>query len=118
MADTMRALAPDDPKTTGKRDLKTSINVGTKLSPRQAKLHRKENKDDKQFAEVFVGPGPLPHSHLQEWGTVFHGPQPFARPAWDQHKDSILEGMKEDLWFEIDKAAKRHAKKLARLAGG
>jgi HK97 gp10 family phage protein len=115
LADTMRSLAPDDPRTGG-MDLRNSIGVGTKLSPRQAKLHRKENKDDKQFAEVFVGAGPVPHAHLQEWGTVFHGPQPFARPAWDQHKDTILEGIKDDLWAEIDKAAKRHAKKLARLA--
>lgn len=114
MAATMRGLAPDDPATPASKDLKGSIAVGTKLSKRQAKLHRKANRDDKQFAEVFVGPGPKPHAHLQEFGTVNHGPQPFARPAWDQHQDSILAGIRDDFWTEIDKAAKRQAKKLAK----
>lgn len=116
MAETMRALVPDDPATPETKDLKGSIGVGTKLSKRQAKLHRRENRDDKQFAEVFVGAGPKPHAHLQEFGTVNHGPQPFVRPAWDQHKDSILEGIKDDLAKEIDKTAKRRAARAARLA--
>lgn len=114
MAETMRSLVPDDPATPETVDLKGSIGIGTKLSKRQARLHRKENKDDKQFAEVFVGAGPKPQAHLQEFGTVNHGPQPFVRPAWDQHKDSILAGLKDDLWNEIEKTAKRHAARLAR----
>lgn len=114
MAATMRGLVPDDPATPNSKDLKGSIGVGIKLSKRQARLHRKANKDDKQFAEVFVGPGPKPHAHLQEFGTVSHGPQAFARPAWDQHQDSILAGIRDDFWTEIDKSAKRQAKKLAK----
>lgn len=114
MASTMRGLAPDDPATTGKRDLKTSIGVGTKLSKRQAKLHRKEHKDDKQFAEVFVGAGALPQAHLTEFGGPNNSPVGFARSAWDQHQDSILDGLKDDLWAEIDKTAKRLAKKRAK----
>jgi HK97 gp10 family phage protein len=116
MADTMRALVPDDPTSPESVDLKGSIGVGIKLSKRQARLHRKENKDDRQFADVFVGAGPKPHAHLQEFGTFFHGPQPYVRPAWDQHQNEILDGLKDDLWAEIDKAAKRHARKLARQA--
>ena len=114
MAATMRGLVPDDPATTGKRDLKTSIAVGNKLSKRQGRMHRKEHKDDKQFAEVFVGAGALPHPHLNEFGGPNNSPQPFARPAWDQHQNSILEGIKDDCWDEIDKVAKRRAKKLAK----
>lgn len=114
MAATMRGRAPDDPATTGKRDLKTSIAVGTKLSKRQARLHRKENRDDKQFAEVFAGAGALPQAHLSEFGGPNNSPVGFARSAWDQHQDSILDGIKDDLWTEIDRTAKRRAKNLAK----
>src|SRR5690606_5127845 len=40
VADAARAMAPDDPATGG-NDLRSSIGVGTKLSPRQAKLARR-----------------------------------------------------------------------------
>jgi HK97 gp10 family phage protein len=115
LADTMRALAPDDPETGGK-DLRSSVAVGTKLSTRQARLHRAATRDDKAFAEVFVGAGPLPQAHLQEFGAAHHGPQPFARPAWDSHKLGILNGLKEDLGTEIMKSAKRLADRRAKLA--
>lgn len=113
VADTMRGLAPDDPVTSGK-DLKNSIGVGTKLSKNQARLHRKATKNDKDFAEVFIGAGALPQAHLQEWGTVDHGPQPFARPAWDQHQGSMLNGFKDDLWAAIKKSAAMVAKRAMR----
>lgn len=114
LADHMRALAPDDPNTPNTNDLKGSIAVGTKLGTRQARLHRKENKDDRDFAEVFVGAGVLPQAHLQEFGTINHGPQPFARPAWDEDQNVLLDGIADDLWKAIEKAVKRHAKKLAK----
>lgn len=111
----MRAKAPDDPATGG-NDLRSSIGVSTKLSRRQATLHRKMFRNDKAAVEMFVGAGPLPQAHLQEFGSSIHGPQPFARPAWDNNKTAILEGLKDDLWAEIKKSADRHARKLARLA--
>ncbi len=113
-ADTMRNLAPDDPNTPNNKDLKGSIGVGTKLSKRQARLHRKEHKDDKQFAEVFVGAGPLPQAHMNEWGTINMSPQPFGRPAWEENRNAALEGLKDDFWSEIKKAADRYAKRMAR----
>ena len=113
IADAMRSMAPDDPATGG-NDLRSSIAVGTKLSSRQAGLHRKMFKDDKAAVEVFVGAGPLPQAHLQEFGTVHHGPQPFARPAWDEGQSAVLDGIAADLWAEIEKAAKRLAKKRAK----
>lgn len=116
LAASMKNLAPDDPSTPSNKDLKGSIAAGTKLSPRQARLHRKETKDDKQFAEVFVGAGKIPHAHLQEFGTITNHPQPFARPAWAENQDAILEGLKDDLWTEIEKTAKRRASRIARLA--
>lgn len=113
MADTMKALAPDDPGTGG-GDLKSSIAVSTKLSERQAKMHRRQTRNDKAFAEVFVGAGPDPAAHNQEFGNVNHGPQAFARPAWDQHQRETLDIIKSELAAEIEKTAKRMARRAAR----
>lgn len=114
MAEVARGLAPDNP-ATGAPDLGSSIAVGTKLSKRQAGLHRKMFRDDKASAEVFMGPGPDPAAWNQEFGNVNHGPQPFMRPAWDGGKDRLLKDLQKLLWAEIDKAAARAARKAARL---
>ncbi len=113
IADSARAKAPDDPGTGGK-DLRSSIGVGTKLSNRQAKLHRKMFKNDKASAEAFAGAGKVAHAHLQEFGTVNHAPHPFLRPAWDGNKMRALDIIKTETWVEIEKSAKKLAKKLAK----
>lgn len=115
IADTARALAPDDPKTGG-NDLHSSVAVSTKLSPRQAGIHKKMFRNDKASAEVFAGAGPLPQAHLMEFIGGAGGPQPFMRPAWDATKDAVLDGISDDLWKEIAAAAKRLANKAARAA--
>ena len=117
IADAASGMAPDDPGTGG-NDLRSSISVGTKLSKRQASLHKKMFRDDRASVEMFVGAGPLPQATQQEFGNVIHGPQPFMRPAWEGGKDAVLEGIKDDLADEIDKAAKRLAKKAARAGNG
>jgi HK97 gp10 family phage protein len=117
VAETARSLAPDDPATSG-NDLKSSIGVGTKLSPRQARLARsavRKGEADKHFAEVYAGAGPDPAAHNQEYGNIHHGAQPFMRPAWDQNKGKVLEIIKSDLGTEIEKSAKRAAARAARL---
>src|SRR5690606_2344940 len=97
-----------------------------KLSRTQARLHRKASgvtttrtpngwkSDPKTLVEVFVGAGPVPHAHLQEFGTAHHGPQPFARPAWDAAKGGAIDTVKSEMWSEIEKAAKRLARKAAK----
>lgn len=94
-------------------DLKNSIAVSTKLSRRQKAKHRKGGPDD---IEVFIGPGTHPQAHMQEFGTFKEPAQPFMRPAWDAEKTGVLEGIKDDLWTEINKAAQRLARKAARAA--
>lgn len=116
MAEEARRLAPDDPDTGG-NDLKTSIAVSTKLGKRQARINRRSKSE----AEAYMGPaGPAgkvpPQGIQQEFGNKNHPPQPFMRPAWDGGKDALLEGIADDLWAEISKAAARQAKKAARLA--
>lgn len=102
IADEMKANAPVD-----QSDLRDSIIVTTK----NPKRNRKRSE-----VEAHAGPGRHPQAHLQEFGTAHHAPQPFARPAWDGGKDALLEGIADDFWTEIGKAAARQAKKAARLA--
>lgn len=102
IAEAMRENAP-----VHAADLRDSITVTTKR-PRR---HRKVSE-----VEAYAGPGQQPQAHLQEFGAPQHGPQPFARPAWDAEKENLLPGVGEDLWAEIDKAAARLARKTARLA--
>lgn len=113
-------LAPDDPATPGK-----SIRyvVGNTLSPRQRSLHRRQTKDDKAFAEVFLGQeveagakAADPAGVQQEFGNINHGPQPSLRPAWEAGKAALLDGIAEDMRAEIEKSAKRLAAKAARAA--
>lgn len=116
IADAAKSMAPDDPTTTGPRDLGDSIGVSTRLSKRQASIARKMFKNDKASVEMHVGAGSLPQAHLQEFGTEHHGAQPYMRPAWDGNKMGALEIIKNDLGGEIEKSAKRLAAKTARLA--
>lgn len=109
MADTARRLAPVD-----RGSLRESIIIGTKLSRRQKAMHQREG----DAVEMFMGPSNLAQASLQEFGTYKERAQPFMRPAWDQHKDELLQGIKDDLWREIEKAGDRLARKAARAASG
>jgi hypothetical protein len=114
VADRANELAPDDPATPG--GLHTSFKVSTQLNKRQKALRRKAVKAgeaEKYFAEVFAGTAD-PAGVFMEFGTVHHGPQPSLRPAWDEKKDGLLDGLAADLWAEIEKAAKREAAKGAK----
>jgi len=53
---------------------------------------------------------------FQEFGTRFHPPKAFMRPAWDALKNSMLETIARVLGEEIEKARKRLARKAQRLA--
>ncbi|HAF38070.1 MAG TPA: hypothetical protein DCG72_03715 [Gammaproteobacteria bacterium] len=108
IADAAKSLAPDDPNTS--KDLKASIDIGTKLNKRQRKFARKETKS---HVEIHVGTSD-PAGIQQEFGNVNHGPQPFMRPAWAANKFKALKIIKTELSGEIVKAAKRLAAKAAR----
>ncbi|WP_411033838.1 HK97-gp10 family putative phage morphogenesis protein [Shinella sp. BYT-45] len=115
VARTARALAPKD-----KLHLSEGIDVTTKLSPRQRRLNKKESP-----VEMYIGPGPDPAAHLDEFGTGDRitedgrnlgsmPAQPFMRPAWDQHKMGVLDTIANRTWWEIEQAARRLAKKAAK----
>lgn len=115
-----KALQPFDaswrskaPRLTG--SLEESGGVGTKLTRRQASLNRR--RDDKASIEMFAGAND-PAAVPQEFGTVDQAAQPFMRPAWDETKGEALEIVERDLAGEIDKSARRLAKRNARATGG
>jgi HK97 gp10 family phage protein len=93
-------------------NLRESITTGTRLTRRQAALAKKATKSTVEMHMGTSHQAAVP----QEFGTYFHGAQPFMRPTWDANKMSLLDGIAEDLGTEIDKAAARKARKAARLA--
>ncbi len=137
LAERARQLAPDDPRT-GAPDLHTSIAVsaklknpvgarefaavmkagGTRADAGRAMAAARREQPGGSLAMMFVGPDAKQrHAHLQEFGTVHHGPQPFMRPAWDEKKGEALEIIKRTLGDEIMKTAKRIAARAAKKAG-
>lgn len=108
-AELAASLAPEGP--TG--NLAASVAYGTKLTKRQAGLHRKMFRNDKASVEGFVGAND-PAAVPQEFGTVDHGPQPFMRPAWDQDAMPLLDRLGKELAVEVEKSVKRARAKAAR----
>ncbi len=106
---------------TGK--LRDSLAVSTKLSSRQKTLHVSMFTNKRSSIEMFAGAGPhsfVPQAVWEEFGVkrgkkkIKSTPHPFLRPAWDGGKMRALNDIKQDLWFEIKRAAERVARKKAR----
>lgn len=110
MADKAESRAPQRLGT-----LRRSIDVGKKLSKRQAQAHRKMFRDDRASVEIFVGAGPVPQAHLKEFGGDGTPAIGFMRSAWDEEKVGTLMRVRRYLAAEIEKAAARARKKAARL---
>lgn len=106
IAEAGQANAPVGP--TG--NLAASYGVGTKLTRRQSKLNRRESA-----VEVYVGPND-PAAIQTEFGNEHQAAQPHLRPAFDANVETSLDIIKTELAVEIDKTAKRAARRAARLA--
>lgn len=92
--------------------LKALVQIGTRLTPRQARAARQDGKD---FAEVYVGTRD-PIARLDEFGTADAPAHPFLRPAFEANKHQALETIRTVLGGEIEKAVQRLARKAVRLA--
>ena len=103
--------AANAPHLSGKlaRDVKT----GTRLTRRQSSMNRKLGKS---AVEIHVGVSD-PAGVQTEFGNEHQAAEPWLRPAWDANADGALETIKSDLGDEIDKAARRVAKRAAKKAG-
>lgn len=91
--------------------LKKSIVVTTTLTRSQRGQYKKEGPKD---IDVFIGPNSHPKAHMQEYGTSHAPAQPYMRPAWDESKAGIVQGLADDMWIEIEKAVSRAARKAAK----
>jgi HK97 gp10 family phage protein len=104
VADIMRKLAPDDPKT-GAPDLKTSIVVtgpgettppysqpgGATVVPENA-------------AVITAGNPKVRYAHLQEYGTTRHNPQAFFWPGFRLGRDEAMKRIKRAIGKAIKEA--------------
>jgi len=93
--------------------LRDSIKVSGSLSRRQKSQFQRTDPND---VVMFAGAGALPQAHMMEFGTIDVAPRPFMRPAWDSGKQPLLDTLKDILWAQIEKAAKRAERKAAKLA--
>jgi HK97 gp10 family phage protein len=104
---TADAAAANARRLSGK--FERSFGVSQKLSRRQKSQHDKQSD-----VEVFAGPGALVQAITEEFGTSNQAPHPTLRPAWDSNKMKALDGIKDDLAEEIEKARARAARKAAK----
>ena len=98
--------------------LQRSVVTGTKLTKSQRSsgptlTAEGFRSDAKNYVEVHVGTS-RPRGQFMEFGTFKDMPQPFMRPAWDANKNKALDTIKVTLGREIEKSAKRYARKLAK----
>ncbi len=77
---------------------------------------RDVRRESSSLVTMYVGPGRHPQAITQEFGTWFHPPQPFLRPAWDQDQRAMLDRLKAELWVDIQKTVARAERRAARLA--
>ena len=76
------------------------------------------DREGKHFAEVYVGSRRGSAATFQEFGTVEQPARPYLRPAWEATKLEALKIVEEEMGAEIERAAKRLARKAAKLAKG
>lgn len=110
-ADTAARMAPQE-----RGILAFSIVVTTQLTGR----HRGEMRNRASEVEVYIGPaggqGSLFYASHREFGTVLLPASPYMRPAWEATKGQVLGLIVSGLRAEVERAAARAARKVARLA--
>lgn len=103
------------PYRTGR--LSFSLSVSDKLTRRQRQANPKEYE-----AEIYIGPaggnGALNYASFEEFGTIDTPAHPFMRPAWESNRGIVLGLIHSGLSAEVERAAQRAARKVARIAAG
>jgi hypothetical protein len=104
-----------------------TIDVAKTLSRRQRRQANKYAADNPTNATVFIGAKPIGPSILLEFGTTKRhwkngkstgsvAPHPFMRPAFESEKQGTLDRLGVLIWKQIEKAAKRLARKTEKAA--
>ena len=98
-------------------DLKRSVKIGNRA---QTKATRKfKRTGGKDIVERYVGidatedsDGRLPvYAYIEEFGSEDEPANPAGRNAFERNKMDAMDRIGDELWKEIDKTAKREAKK-------
>lgn len=108
MRDTAQALAPVDDG-----QLRDSIGIAPTLIRSARSKGAKGGDDTTTRVTAYVGTSNR-NGVPREFGTVRSGAHPFLRPAFDGTKGQVLNRVADSLRTEIDKAAKRAAKRKAK----
>lgn len=106
------AASANAPKDTGK--LETSVIIGTRLTRSQVRGNA-ERFGINYYAEVHIGTA-LGRGMFTNFGTFKDPPQLWFDRAWASTQHQALSIIAKELGAEIEKAAKRYAKKLAKGA--
>ena len=93
--------------------LQRSVIAGTRLTRSQRRGSYLQTSN--YYAEIHIGTSQS-KGMFQEFGTFKDTAQPWFRPAWEANKTVALKIIGDELKIEIEKAAKRYAKKLAKGA--
>lgn len=102
------------PRLTGQ--LVDTAGISTKLTRRQRSKHKRQMSRD--HVEMFVGAGPNPQAVQQEFGNESHAAQPSLIPAFENNKRKSIDIIGRSIWVEIEKAAKRIRRKMAKQGRG
>lgn len=81
---------------------------------------RRDAKGAQPAMEVYVGPtgAPASRAHFIEFGTSRAKAEPFMRPAYEQAKEQVAQGITDAVGGEIEKALTRARRKAARGKAG
>lgn len=120
-----RAARAGAPRKTGA--MYETIDVAKTLSRRQRRAADRYAADNPTNATVYVGAKPIGPSVLLEFGTTLRHwktgkstgsvpARPFMRPAFESEKMHSLELLGRLIWVQIEKAAKRIARRTAKAA--
>lgn len=90
----------------GKKNYETKFTMRTGKGLESFKLSVKE-KDGEIFATIVAGGGEAYYVPMQELGTSKFEARPFLRPAVDENRDKIVDGVKIELQKAIKRAEKR-----------
>jgi HK97 gp10 family phage protein len=118
----MRARAPvaSGPYYAGKGDKRRLLQPGRKRDSLEISftlnpVNRREQRNErKSFAEIHIGTRRGSTAHFFEYGTYKQPAQPYLAPAWAAKQDDALRILGQQLKVEIEKAAARYAKKMAK----
>ena len=91
--------------------LRDSLQISATGLTKKAK--RQDRGRPKKGARMYLGTA-SPYAALREFGTVQTPATPFLRPAFDSNVKGTIEIIRRELREEIDKAARRVARKARR----